>query len=153
MFMIEQDTIHSFLFTGYVGWARCMAEVGCVEKHTSSKEKEALEAFYDTTNGAEWRFYDNWNSGDPCVNQWYGVGCNTEGNIISLHFFENHLVGLLPDELLDLIHLKHLSIFNGDTEYEGRVNLNANVILKPPFTLGALTELEEVNLAWLGMTG
>lgn len=126
MFMLEHDKIHAFLYTEYVGWARCMAEVGCVEKHTSTLEKCALVSFYDTLNGDNWRFNDNWLVGDPCVNQWYGVGCNTEGNIISLHFFENHMVGAFPDEFEYLVHLKHWSIFNGDTEYEGEANKNAN---------------------------
>ena len=102
-------------------------------------------------NGDEWRFNDNWLYGDPCVNQWFGVGCNTEGNIISLHFFENHLIGAFPEEFKDLIHLKHLSIFNGDTEYEGIPNMNANKIERLPTSFETFTELEEINLAWLGM--
>ena len=67
-FMIEHERIHSFLYTEWKGWGRCMAEVGCVERHTSALEKEALVAFYNTTNGNEWRFNDNWLEGDPCVN-------------------------------------------------------------------------------------
>ena len=91
--MLEYDRVHSFLYTEYVGLARCMAEVGCVERHVSETELAALVAFYKAFNGDNWRFYDNWLVGDPCVNQWYGIGCNTEGNVISIHFFENHLVG------------------------------------------------------------
>lgn len=153
-FLLDLERVHSFLFTEYVGWARCMAEVGCVEKSTSLEEHNALLAFYESFGGEEWRFYDNWLVGDPCVNQWYGVGCNTEGQVISLHFFENHLVGeSFPEEIYDLVHLKHLSIFNGDTEYEGRDNLNKNKIEYMISSLASFTDLEELNLAWLGMTG
>lgn len=66
--MLEHDKVHSFLFTEYVGWARCMAEVGCVERHTSTSEKCALFSLYDALGGDYWRFNYNWLVGDPCVN-------------------------------------------------------------------------------------
>ena len=150
--MLEHDRVHAFLYTEYVGWARCMAEVGCVEKQTSTEELIALLMFYDSFSGSQWRINDNWLDGDPCLNQWYGIGCNTEGNIITIHFFENHLVGVdFPDEFVDLIHLKHLSIFNGDTMYEGVANTNANKIDHMPLAWGTHTELEEINFSWVEM--
>ena len=130
-----------------------MAEVGCVEREASTEEREALVDFYTSFNGDEWRFHDNWNEGDPCTNQWFGIGCNTEGNVISIHFFENHLNGTFPNNFHNLVHLKHLSIFNGDTGYEGEENLNANCVKFMLDELGAHTELEELNLAWLTMQG
>jgi hypothetical protein len=83
------------------------------------------------------------------VNQWYGIGCNVEGEIISIHFFENHLVGEFPKEFENLINLKHLSIFNGDNSYEGKENRNANKIGTMLLNFGAHTQLEEINLAWV----
>ena len=45
----------------------------------SLTEKQALEEFYDATNGPSWRFKDNWLVGDPCLNGWFGVRCNKAG--------------------------------------------------------------------------
>lgn len=58
-----------------------------------------------------------------------------------------------PAEFYDLIYLKHLSIFNGDTEYESVDNLNKNQISNMILSLVAFTDLEELNLTWLGMKG
>ena len=130
-----------------------MAEVGCVERKTSDIEYVALILFYEAFIGDNWRFNDNWLEGDPCINQWYGVGCNTEGNIISLFFFENHLQGVIPEEISDLGHLKHLSIFNGELGFQGQENLNANKVDKLPESISLLSNLEELNLAWVGLGG
>ena len=92
-YLLTHERVNSFLYTEYVGWARCMAEVGCVEKNTSEAERAALVSFYEAFRGVHWRFSDNWLVDDPCVNHWYGIDCNTEGNIIVIHLFENHLNG------------------------------------------------------------
>ena len=98
-FMLELDKVHKFLYERFDGNARCMAEVGCVEKTVSAEELDALKIFYQKLEGANWRFKHNWLEGDPCTNQWYGVGCNTEGQVISLHFFENHMIGEFDDSI------------------------------------------------------
>ena len=121
-YFINFAKIHSFHYTNYDDWARCMADVGCVEIKTTVSEHSALIDFYNSFDGSRWRIRDNWLDGDPCVNQWYGVQCNVKGEVIALHFFENHLVGTFASSIGDLIHLKHLSIFNGDLEYEGEIN-------------------------------
>lgn len=66
--MLDYDHVHSFLHTEYVGWARCMAETGCVERLASRDELDALIIFYESFNGDEWRANDNWMEGDPCTN-------------------------------------------------------------------------------------
>ena len=67
-FLLEYDRVHSFLYSEYVGWARCMAEVGCVEREVTELELIALESFYEDFAGDLWRFNDNWLVGDPCTN-------------------------------------------------------------------------------------
>jgi hypothetical protein len=110
--------------------------------------------FYDMLDGTRWRNNDNWLTGDPCLNHWHGVGCNTAGNIISLHFFENHLVGSsLPDSFANLVHLRHLSIFNAEREFEGEENMNANTIELLPYIIFECVLLEELNLVHLDMKG
>ncbi len=56
------------------------------------------------------------------------------------------------------MNLRHLSIFNGEREYEGKNNNNANTIfsLTGDFlgkVLSKLVFLEEINLQWLKLTG
>lgn len=53
--------------------------------------------------------------------------------------------------MANLIHLRHLSIFNGEREYEHKVNHNANTIEKitSEFIIKALSKmvmLEEINM-------
>ena len=72
-YFVHFDKIHSFYYDTYDDWARCSAETGCVELTTTEEERSALVDFYWGFNGHEWRMYDNWLTGDPCLNQWYGV--------------------------------------------------------------------------------
>jgi hypothetical protein len=46
-----------------------------------------------------------------------------------MHFFENHLKGVFPNNFGDLIYLKHLTIINDGLEHEGVVNPHRNHIL------------------------
>ena len=73
--------------------------------------------------------------------------------MISLHFFENHLVETFADSINMLVNLKHLSIFNGDVAFEGVPNRNANQVKKLPETIKDLVNLEELNLAYVGLSG
>jgi hypothetical protein len=112
---------------------------------TSQSEKDALADFYHTTNGEFWRNNENWLSGDPCTNIWFGVTCNKKGNIIALHFFENHLDGILPDSISNLIYLKHFTIANDGREHEGVANNNMNSIYVWNDAITGITSLEEIN--------
>ena len=117
------------------------------------QEQEALINFYNDFNGPNWRIADNWLDGDPCINQWYGVQCNVKGEVIALHFFENHLIGSFHQSIANLTNLMHLSIFNGDLEYEGEINRNANEINMLIDEVWSLTNLEEINLCKVKMKG
>ena len=91
------------------------------------------------------------------MNKWYGVRCNLGGHVISLPFFENALQivqGIKPS-FAKLIHLKHLSIFNGELEFEWFDNPNMNSIGLFPSedVLSGLTDLEELNLHNVNMAG
>ena len=46
-------------------------------------DRAALEALYDTTNGANWANNTNWNSSAP-LGQWYGVFTNANGRVTQL---------------------------------------------------------------------
>lgn len=54
----------------------------------------ALEDFYDSLGGAQWKNNSNWLEGDPCANFWNGLACvnyNVTGMFVvfslSLSFF------------------------------------------------------------------
>ena len=46
------------------------------EYHVSETERRALLELYQRTNGLFWNNHSNWLIGDPCENQWYGIGCD-----------------------------------------------------------------------------
>ena len=98
-------------------------------------EREALVAFYDSTNGEEWISNTNWLTGDPCIDAWSGVACDESANIIGLNLVQNNLVGQIPAEVGNLSSLQIL-----DTSF--------NFLLKGkiPKTLGNLIHLAELRL-------
>ena len=51
---------------------------------SAETDREALVAFYNATNGKNWRYNDNWLSDAP-LGEWYGVNTNGDGRVIS-HF-------------------------------------------------------------------
>ena len=75
-------------------------------------QEKALRALYNSTDGEHWTHHANWNIGHPCMNDWYGVGCNDEGEIISLILNDNNLVGIIPTVIGDLTSLEYLYLPN-----------------------------------------
>lgn len=121
---------------------------------TTDSERKALVDFYTSMQGSWWRFSYNWLVGDPCLNLWYGIQCDSSHHIISIHFFQNHLNGVFPSSFKDLIYLRHLSIFNDGREYENNPVYHMNTVYAMDSQLIAqLTKLEELNLANLDMYG
>lgn len=112
-------------------------------RQTTTSEKSALLQFYNSLNGQIWKDNRNWLNGDPCLNNWYGVTCNLRGNIVSLHFKQNRLHGIIPPEIQNLVNLKYLYIYNNfyQNEFE-----DANYIFSIPKELTLLTELQELVL-------
>jgi hypothetical protein len=59
-------------------------------------QRDALECVFNATKGPNWTVHDGWlGSGDSC--QWSLVGCNAEGDVISLQLNNNNVAGTLPD--------------------------------------------------------
>ncbi|EFA84670.1 leucine-rich repeat-containing protein [Heterostelium album PN500] len=75
---------------------------------TTVGERDALVALYDQCGGNDWTMKSNWKVSDPCTNNWYGVICNPNGQVTSLILEENNLVGSLPQQLENLIHLESI---------------------------------------------
>ena len=67
---------------------------------TSPAEIQALTDFYTDFNGPGWSNSTGWLSGDPCINNWFGVSCDGLDRVTSLVLNLNSLQfnsGPLPD--------------------------------------------------------
>lgn len=83
----------------------------------------ALSEFYDLSNGDDWtntmNDVDPWFSNcDPCGSQpgndaWFGITCNSNGQIRSINMPNNNMVGTLPPSLCIFPALDFLNV-NGD---------------------------------------
>lgn len=85
-------------------------------------ERDALIAFYDSTNGDGWSKKTGWKTpplagdgfalpGKECT--WYGVGCDSgETTVLDLDLPGNQLAGSLPPQLGNLANLEFLALYN-----------------------------------------
>ena len=72
-------------------------------------DKQALEAFYISTGGVNWRRQDGWLTDAP-IGEWYGVDASADGRVTKLRLDENNLAGRIPKEVAQLISLHTLSL-------------------------------------------
>ena len=73
------------------------------------KQRAALVAIYNATDGPNWTENSNWLSDAP-LDQWAGVTTNDAGSVIKLELWTNNLRGELPAELADLVKLEELDV-------------------------------------------
>ena len=100
-----------FLLAGRATWMLPPLFRG--EMPAPADDRAALEALYDTTNGANWANNTNWNSSAP-LDQWYGVFTNANGRVTQLVLYGNGLTGSIPSSLGSLTNLLGLSLSNND---------------------------------------
>ncbi len=71
-------------------------------------ECEALVAFYESTDGDNWKNNRSWNeTSTPC--SWYGISCSS-GYVTELYLKSNKLTGTIPAELGNLSSLQKLNL-------------------------------------------
>ena len=122
-----------------------VATVEVVEVTTASPEllateKAALVAFYNATNGENWRLNNNWLSEAP-VGEWVGVTTDSIGRVTGLDLNNFQLTGPIPAELGTLTSLRSLVLF-------------ANQLAGPiPPELGKLGDLRMLDLTQNRLTG
>ena len=149
----------------------CFCCTACFADATPSKERQALQAIHQSTNGSNWNFAHNyqdcWLEGDPCITQggWQGVGCNAGKSIVSLNLRQIGMIGRLPTEIGDLTALTSLFLnqntLTGPIPTEiGRltklVNLNfgSNALMSTiPSQLGVLLSLQTMDLSFNWLSG
>jgi len=73
-------------------------------------ERNALKMFYDSTKGSEWTDNEKWLSEytDHC--NWYGIECNTEGDVTHINLSNNGLLGKLTTDISSLPYLEVLDV-------------------------------------------
>lgn len=101
------------------------------------KERDALVAFYNATNGNNWTRNDNWCSDKP-ISEWYGVSANI-GFVEYLRLSNNNLYGIIPHEIGDLTYLKGLFLSSDGPE-------TPNKIQAFPESIGNLKNIEQIGL-------
>lgn len=115
---------------------------------TTPQQKQALVDLYNSTNGSHWTHNDNWLSGDPCKNHWYGITCVAHsssgvfGAIAAIELPNNNLSGTIPSSFTSDLQL--LQIVNLSTN-----NLRGNI----PKRILYLQELKALQLSFNNFTG
>ncbi len=100
-----------------------------------SRDREALVALYEATQGDfYWDIDTNWLSDRP-VGTWYGVTTDDDGRVVELSLPSNTVWGPIPREIVHLQSLKRLDL--SDNRLNGAL---------PP-EIGNLLDLEELNLS------
>jgi len=103
------------------------------DQGTVQTDREALIAFYNSTDGPNWKNNTNWCSDKP-LNEWFGIKVNSVGRVAELKLRENNLSGQLTSSIGKLTRLNVLDVAQN--------NLEGNL---PP----SLGELHSLSLLWL----
>lgn len=95
-------------------------------------ERDALIAFYNSTNGANWKNKTGWlGTENECT--WFGIACNGDA-VTSISLEKNQLSGSISQALGQLSQLHYLNL--EDNQLSGTI----------PSALGQLRQLEWFNL-------
>ncbi len=105
-----------------------------------ARDKAALEALYNATDGEDWLRQENWLTDAP-LGDWHGVVTDSTGEVTWLTLPGNGLKGTLPAELGNLRALQYLGL--ADNQLGGPVH----------HALGDLTQLTGLFLANNRLTG
>ncbi len=137
---------------------------GTLAQSPPGSDRDALVAFYNATDGPNWKNNTNWLSDRP-LGEWHGVYTDSYGRVVALEFERNQLSGELPPELGNLADLELLAII--DNQLTGPIpaelgklsNLEALYLHmnqlsgEIPAELGSLRGLQELNLSGNRLSG
>ena len=104
------------------------------------RDRAALVALYEATDGANWDDSTNWLSDAP-LSEWHGVTTDTDGRVMELSLAGNKLTGSLPAELGYLTNLQVLEL--AGNSLDGAL----------PAAWGRLGSLEVLELAGNHLSG
>ena len=128
-----------------------------VEGEETSGDRGVLVAFYNATDGPNWRNNASWLTDAP-LSEWYGITTDDGGRVSELSLLANGLSGGIPPELGRLSNLEILGL-SGDglsgeipAELGNLINLKSlhllanNLSGEIPVELGELRRLRTLNL-------
>ncbi len=128
-------------------------------------DREALEALYDATAGADWTNAANWMTESP-LESWHGVTVDEDsGRVTDLQLADNGLVGPIPAALANLGGLEELDLRRnaltgpipvalGNLPRLEYLSLESNDLSGPiPDALGRLSNLRRLRLSWNDLSG
>ena len=130
----------------------------------TSRDREALVALYNATNGPNWTNSENWLSDAP-LDEWHGISTDNVGSVDGIVLADNNLNGAIPPEIGQLQNLEILLIFTGrlrgpippeigELRSLRQLNLGNNEITGPiPPEIGHLKNLAYLNLYGNRLTG
>ena len=116
----------------------------CSAAHAAipGSERDALIAFYESTNGDSWTDSSGWMGAPGTECSWFGIGCHGAGDTVtSIVLADNALTGSIPTFLEDLTNLEVLELRGN--QLEGPI----------PSELGNLSELLSLELNGNKLTG
>ena len=128
------------------------------------RERAALMALYDATNGNNWTDSTNWGTDEP-LDHWHGVTASGGDRVERLNLNTNNLTGSIPPALGDLSNLVSLFLHNnnltgpippalGDLSNLVSLFLGNNNLTGPiPPALGDLSNLAELSLSSNNLRG
>jgi hypothetical protein len=93
-----------------------------------------LDKFFEALGGSGWVNSTNWGT-NASVCDWSGIGCDGDGNVVSIELVSNNLVGQIPDEIANLTTLQVLDL-SANPRVDGPV----------PASMAQLTALRELRL-------
>lgn len=73
-----------------------LVQYGLSGSTDESTFRRSLADFYESTGGDNWKIRNNWLSDLP-LGEWYGLNANAYGEVVNLAFYDNGLVGELPE--------------------------------------------------------
>ena len=143
---------------GVTGAAFDLTGIGLLQASLET-DREALVALYNAADGPNWSNNTNWLSDEPS-GEWYGVGTDRSGRVLSLFLGYHQLSGEIPAELGNLANLETLGLSENQLSGEIPPELGNLANLKIlylhdnqlsgeiPADLGSLA-----NLEWLWLDG
>ncbi|ETV76037.1 hypothetical protein, variant [Aphanomyces astaci] len=125
-----------------LGWATGLTLVSAGSA-ASWNDLGALKMLHWATGGPSWT--TSWpvldTKSDPCLDHWYGVLCNTRGEILALKLSHNNLRGFVPTNFARLTALEVL-------------DLSSNYLTEAlPPALGNLVSLQTLRVDHNAFTG
>lgn len=111
-----------------------LAVIATVFAQCVISERDALLNIYTATGGATWTTNTNWGVGAFCANNWFGIVCNKDGNVIGIELTKNNLVGPLTADIGCFPFLKTLQM--AENQLAGPI----------PAAIGDLLNLQYLNL-------